>query len=115
MGPGSRCLIVQVVAEIRADHDQGVRPQQPFEHPAHFAVVGFPHDQRHQLEVVQHGLQEGQLHFQRVFLGEGQVQGLDGRVIGYLLHGVAVHGDKPQRRLEAVRTAGGDAGEGHPV
>jgi hypothetical protein len=74
------------------------------QHLGHFVGRGIAHGQRHQGERVEHRLQKGQLHFQRVFLGVrvrthdhlGQPsQGFDGG---------AIHGHLTQRGGESLDT-----------
>ena len=66
-------FVRQKVGQIRADDDQGLRPTpQRLQHLGHLIGRGIPHGQWQELEIIQHHLQKGQLHLQRVFHGMGR-------------------------------------------
>ena len=76
--PVSSVSIGQIMAEIRADHDQGLGPapqpgQQTLDHCRRCRADHHWHDRK----IAQQTLQERKLGFQRMFLGMGAVADFD--------------------------------------
>jgi hypothetical protein len=102
--------------EVGADHDQGFRPApEPGDDLGDFRGAGLAHRQRHQRELAEHGLQEGQLHFQRMFLGVGRVGGDDLRQVGQRIQRGAIERDAAQRCGEGLHHGHRQAAHGDSV
>ena len=96
-------IIGQVMGKVGADDDQGFRAApQLFQHFRHFLWRGVAHRQRHQAEIVQHHLQEGQLYFQRMFPGVGREAFHHLRQAGGPRHGLLIQRNDAQRGFKTV-------------
>jgi len=101
----TRGLVVVVVAQVRADHDQGLRSApEPLEHLGYLVGRGLTHAEGSESELAQHPLQKRKLHLQAVLL---RVRGVELGYLGQVEHaldGVAIHAHRAERRQEAVRS-----------
>ena len=112
--PGA--VVIQVVAEVRADDDERFRPApQRLDHVRHLGRVRFADDQRHDGEIVQHHLQERQVDLEAVFELVGGVEDLDPGQAGGLGRPVLVHRDVSQGRPEDIGAAQRQPPDRHPV
>ena len=105
-----------VVGEVRADDDERlVAAKERVEHLGHLPRRGVAGHQRHQREVTQYDLKEGQLHLQAVFELVGGVQHAHLGQLERTGHGFLVELDAAQRRGEGAGIGQRETMERHPV
>ena len=66
-------VVTEEMGQVGTDHDQGlIATPEPVQYPGHGLRRRTADRQGHQTEVIQHALQEGQMHLQGMLLGVGQ-------------------------------------------
>ena len=101
-------FVVEVVAQIRADQDQGfVATPDEIEHLAHRLRLHRSNQEWSDREGGQHTLQKGQLHLDPVLKGVRLIEDLDLGKMGDGVEQRRVHRHCAQRGFEVVRRRGG--------
>jgi hypothetical protein len=105
-----------VVGQVRADHNDGLRPApQAREDRSHAGEVMVASQERHHARARENPLHERQVHFQAVLAGVSGIVVPNQPVLEQGFDGVAIHRHRAQRRVEGRGMAGRDAGKGHPM
>ena len=111
-----RRAIGQEVREVRADHDQRFRAApEKIEYRGDCVRSRLANRERDQRELLKDSLQEGQVHFQRVFKGVGVVAENDLRQLGNAGDGLRIEPNTAQRRGKGVDLGKRDAFNGDPM
>ena len=109
----ARGVVVEVVAQVRRDDDHRLGPApQRLDHLGDVLDVGGADDKRHQREVVEHALQEGQLDLEAVLLAVRLVVGRDLGQRERPLDRRAIQRYRAERRGELLDGRRGEAVEG---
>ena len=111
-----RLVVGQIVAQVRTDEDQRFRPApQNLQHLGHLFGGRMTDDHRHDVELAEEGLQEGQVHFEAVIVLVGGVEHLNERQVADLPDRIGVDGNFAERRRERVRFGQRYTVHGDPV